>query len=171
MGILLEGYSLVFQMEAVDHRYPGGMHGLVYDWNNGSWCSDGRIGRLSYYGKNDAFCCYVAMADSGLDVGTTHAEDVALILHGGHPLVPCLWADVETTPSGFIYCTHLSDETEKIVLPKYFRHEWSLAHYAAVNEAILARDVTPIVRSAGVATYRDSRLDKTFSGPGFLSRH
>ena len=70
MAILLEGYSLVFQIEAVEQKYPGGTHGLVYDWNNGSWCSDGSIGRLSYYGKDDAFCCYVTLADRGLDIGT-----------------------------------------------------------------------------------------------------
>lgn len=171
MGILLEGYSLVFQIETLEEKYPGGTNGLVYDWNNGSWCSDGRIGRLSYYGKDDALCCYVALADCGLEIGTTHAEDVALFLHGGHPLAPCFWAEAETTPAGFVYCRHFTDESERVVLPKYFRHEWSLAHYAAQDEAVLARDVAPLVRSSAGATYRDARLDKTFRGPGFLSRH
>lgn len=171
MAILLEGYSLVFQIEAVEQKYPGGTQGLVYDWNNGSWCSDGSIGRLSYYGKDDAFCCYVTLADRGLDIGTTHAKDVALVLQGGHPWAPCLWAGVETTPSGFVYCTHLSDKSERVVFPKYFRREWSLAHYAAQEEEVLARDVAPVARTAGVAMYRDDRLDRTFRGPGFLSRH
>ena len=171
MAILLEGYSLVFRIETVKQKYPGGTHGLVYDWNNGSWCSDGLIGRLSYYGKDDAFCCYSALADKGLAIGTTYAKDVALFLHGGRPWAPCLWAEVEMSPSGFVYCMHLSDKSEKIVYPRYFRHGLSLAHYAAQDEAVLARDVTPIVRSAGIATYRDERLDRTFRGPGFLSRH
>lgn len=171
MPILLEGYSLVFQIESVEQKYPGGTQGLVYDWNNGSWCSDGRIGRLAYYEKNDAFCRYLAIAGSGLDIGTTHAKDVALILHGGHPLVPCLWAEVETTPNSFVYCTHILDESERIALPKYFRRDWSLAHYAAQDEAVLTRDVAPLARSSGLATYRDDRLHRTFSGPGFLSRH
>lgn len=171
MAILLEGYSLVFHIEAIELSYPGGTAGLVYDWNNGSWCSDGRIGRLSYYGKDDAFCCYIALADSGLDIRSTHAEDVAVILHGGHPWAPCLWADVETTPSGLVYCTHISEKPEKIVFPGYFRHDWSLAHYATQDEAVLARDITTIARSTGGATYHDARLDRTFKGPGFLSRH
>lgn len=171
MAILLEGYSLVFRIEAVDQKCPGGIHGLIYDWNNGSWCSDGTIGRLSYYTKDDAFCCYVAVADRGLDIGTTYAEDVALVLHGGHLWAPCLWVEVETTPAGFVYCSHVSDKSERVVLPKYFRHEWSLAHYAAQDEAVLARDVAPVGGSAGGATYRDERLDRTFRGPGFLSRH
>lgn len=171
MAILLEGYSLVFQIEAIERKYPGGARRFVYDWNNGSWCSDGKIGRLSYYEKGDAFCCYVALADSRLRIGTTHAEDVALVLHGGNLWKPCLWADVETTPAGFVYCTHLSDKTEKIVFPRYLSREWSLAHYATQEEDVLARDVTPVVRSAGVATYHDARLDRTFRGPGFLSKH
>jgi len=171
MGLLLEGYSLVFQIEAIEQKYPGGTHGLVYDWNNGSWCSDGSIGRLSYFAKDDAFCSYAALADRGLDIGTTHAEDVALFLHGGHAWMPCLWAEAETTPAGFVYCSHLSDESERVVLPRYFRHEWSLAHYAVKDEAVLARDVAPVFRSAVSAIYRDARLDRTFHGPGFLSRH
>ena len=171
MAVLLEGYSLVFHIEAIERKYPGGVHRLVYDWNNGSWCSDGRIGRLSYYGKDDAFCCYAALADSGLHIGTTHAEDVALVLHGGNLWKPCLWAEVETTPVGFVYCIHLSDKTDKIVFPGYLSREWSLAHYATQDEDVLARDVTPVVRSAGVAMYRDARLERTFRGPGFLSRH
>lgn len=73
--------------------------------------------RLSYYGKDDAYCCYVALAYSRLHIGTTHAEDVALVLHGGHLLAPCLWAEVQTTPSGFMYCPHLDDKTGKIVFP------------------------------------------------------
>lgn len=171
MPILLEGYSLVFQIDAVERKYPGGTHGLAYDWNNGSWCSDGSIGRLSYYGKDDAFCCYVALADWGLHIGTTHAEDVALVLHGGHPWAPFLWAEVQTTPAGFVYCTHHDDKTEKIVFPRYLSREWSLAHYATEDEDVIARDVTPVVRSAGVATYHDARLDRTFRGQGFLTRH
>ena len=171
MAILLEGYSLVFLIEAVNQKYPGGTHGLIYDWNNGSWCSDGTIGRLSYYRKEDVFCCYVALTDSGLEIGTTYAKDVALVLHGGHPWAPCLWAVVETTPVGFVYCRHVSDKSERVVLPKYFRYEWSFAHYAAQDEAILARDVAPVARSARGATYRDDRLGRTFRGPGFLARH
>ncbi|MCL4745766.1 MAG: hypothetical protein KJZ83_10145 [Burkholderiaceae bacterium] len=171
MGILLEGYSLVFQIEALDQKYPGGTNGLVYDWNNGSWCSDGTIGRLSYYRKDDAFCCFVAQADRGLRIEATHAADVAIFLHGGHPWAPCLWAEVETTPAGLVYCSHVSDKSERIVLPKYFRHEWSLASYATQDEAVVARNVVPLIRSARGATYRDERLDRTFRGPGFLARH
>ncbi|PKO33648.1 MAG: hypothetical protein CVU34_11885 [Betaproteobacteria bacterium HGW-Betaproteobacteria-7] len=171
MAILLEGYSLVFRIDAIEQKYPGGTHGLVYDWNNGSWCSDGSLGRISYYAKDDAFCCLLALADRGLNIASTHAEDVALILHGGHPWAPCLWAEVETTPSGFVYCAHISDKPERIFFPGYFRRDWSLAHYAIQDEAVLARDVAPVIRSARGATYRDARLDKTFRGPGFLSRH
>lgn len=171
MGILLEGYSLVFQIEALERKYPGGMCGLVYDWNNGSWCSDGTIGRISYYDKDDAFCCFVALADRGLEIGTTYAKDVSLFLHGGYPRTPCLWAKTESTRAGFLYCSHICDKSERIFLPKYFRHEWSLAHYAAQDEVVLDRNVTPLVKSATGATYRDARLDRTFQGPGFLSRH
>ena len=140
MAILLEGYSLVFRIEAVDQKYPGDVHRLVYDWNNGSWCSDGSLGRLSYYSKDDAFCCFLALADRGLDIESTHAEDVAFIQHGGQPWAPCLWAEVETSPSGFVYCSHISDKPEKIVFPRYFRHDWSLAHYATEDEDVI--DIT-----------------------------
>jgi hypothetical protein len=159
MAILLEGYNVVFQIEAVDQKYPGGLHGLICDWNNGSWCSDGSIGRFSYYGKDDAFCCFIALAEMGLEIGTAYTMDVALILQGGHPWAPCLWADVKTTPAGFVYCRHISDKSERIVPPKYFRHEWSLAHYATQDEAVLARDVAPVARTAGYAIYRDVLLD------------
>lgn len=171
MALLLEGYSLVFQIEAVERKYPGGLPGLVYDWDNGSYCADGRIGRLSYYGKEDAFCCDGALADGGLDIESTHAEDVALVMHGGHPWVPCLWMEVDMTPAGFVYCTHVSDLSERVAFPKYFRREWSLAHYASQDEARVVRDVSPVVRSSNVTMYHDARLERMFQGPGFLSRH
>lgn len=88
-----------------------------------------------------------------------------------HPWVPCLWMDIEVTPSGFIYCSHITENVEKVVSPKCFRRELSLAHYASKDETVLARDVSPIARSTTSATYLDSRLNKTFQGPGFLARH
>ena len=171
MAILLEGYSLVFQIETIECKYPGGTLGLIYDWNNGSWCSDGTLGRLSYYTKDDAFCCLLGLADRGLEIDITHAEDIAFVLHGGHPWMPCLWMDIEVTPSGFIYCSHITENVEKVVFPKYFRRELSLAHYASKDETVLTRDVSPIARSTTSATYLNSRLNKTFQGPGFLARH
>jgi hypothetical protein len=86
-------------------------------------------------------------------------------------VAPCLWAEVETTPSGFVYCTHVSEKPERIVYPGYFRRDWSLADYAAQDEAVLASDIITNVQSTAGATYRDARLNKTFRGPGFLSRH
>lgn len=173
MAILLEGYSLVFEIEKIEQKYPGGLRGLVYEWNNGSWCSDGYIGRFSYYTKDDAICCLLALSDRGLELEVTHAEDVALVLHGGHPWVPCLWLDIDMTPSGFMFCKHIEDPAEggKIASPKYFSQDLSLAHYASKDECVLETDVQLVSRSGTAATFRDTKLDRVFQGPGFLPRH
>lgn len=48
MTILLEGKSLVFANEVLDNQYPGGTLGFRSTWDNGSFCTDGTISRISF---------------------------------------------------------------------------------------------------------------------------
>lgn len=171
MTILLEGCSLVFELATLETKYRGGVLGFIWDWDNGSWCTDEVLGRVAYYSENDALFCAMALEDVGLKVGERYAEDVAIFLHGGRPLRPSLWAEVKIVNDRFSTCDHTNGRSGNIKLPRYFSKELSLAHYAALDFESLKKLVVPVGRKGNVTLYKDLRSDKTFLGPGQLSKH
>jgi hypothetical protein len=96
MTILLEGMSLIFENRVLNERYPGGDKGFRLTWDNGSFCTDGTISRLSFFESNDGFCTLLSLPSFGLNVSSTVATDEAVFMHGGRPWAPCLW--LETSP-------------------------------------------------------------------------
>lgn len=171
MTILLEGCSLVFELERLEAKYSGGVLAFLWDWDNGSWCCDEFVGRLSYYSHGEAMFCASALGDQGIHMGKRYAEDIAIVMQGQRPLLPCLWAEVQIIGNRFCTCTHMNSEAETIKLPRYFRRDLSLAHYATLDSASLNKTVMPIGRRGKTTLYKDLQLDKVFPGPGQLSRH
>ena len=171
MTILLEGCSLVFDLKALETKYPGGVVAFLWGWDNGSWCSDQFVGRLSYYSHSEAVFCASSLGDQGIHVGKKYAEDIAIVMQGQRPLLPCLWAEVQIVGDRFCTCTHMDGAVENIKLPRYFRRDLSLAHYATLDSASLKKSVIPIGRRGKSTFYKDMQSDRAFPGPGQLSRH
>lgn len=175
MTVLLEGVSLVFENDVLDAQCPGGVFGFRAAWDNGSFCTDGTVSRISFFETADAFCALVAMPNYGLEVSTNFAADVAVFLYGGNLWAPCLWLEtssVTSAKSEMPVCWHVAEERGgRFAVPKYFRPNASLACYGHLDEAAIMSKVTRVGEKNGVSLFRDEISNHVFSGPGPLRRH
>jgi hypothetical protein len=172
MTVLLEGISLVFENEVLDAQCPGGVWGFRSAWDNGSYCSDGKVSRISFFEKDDAFCTLMAMPDFGLEVSTHFAADVAVFLHGGAPWVPCLWLEASVGDAEMKVCWHVTEKQgTRFAVPPYFRQDGSLARYGHLDEAAITAKVTRAGEKRGVSLFRDESSKHIFAGPRPLRRH
>jgi hypothetical protein len=172
MTILLEGMSLVFANEVLDNQYPGGILGFRSTWDNGSFCTDGTISRISFFEIDDAFCTLMAMPDFGLDVSTNFAADVAVFLHGGAAWAPCIWLETAKSSDGMWVCWHIEEERgERFAVPPYYRKHPTLARYGNLNEETIMATVARTTSSDGVSLFLDRKTNELLAGPAPLRRH
>lgn len=172
MTILLEGVSLVFENAVLNDQFPGGILGFRAAWNNGSFCTDGTVSRISFFETNDAFCVLTTMPDYGLKISTQYAADVAVFLHGGVPWVPCLWLETSSLKAEMPVCWHAAEEREsRFAAPQYFRPDATLARYGQLDEEAIMAKVTRVGEKNGVSLFRDEMSNRIFAGPRPLLRH
>lgn len=69
MAILLEGMTLVFANETIEAKYPDGLYGFISNWDNGSFCTDGTISKISFFEVGDGLDVLMAMPSMGLELG------------------------------------------------------------------------------------------------------
>jgi hypothetical protein len=172
MTVLLEGVSLIFANKVLEERYPGGILAFRSTWDNGSFCTDGSVSRLSFFESGDAFCTLMAMPDYGLEVSSRFAIDVAVFLHGGSPWVPCLWLETSYTNQGMRICWHCNeDKGERFAVPQYYRAHTTLARYGNLAEVDFMIKVKRVGEKNGVSLFRDQLTNRIFAGPNPLRRH
>lgn len=171
MAVLLEGVSLVFENMVLEKKYPGGVLGFRAAWDNGSYCTDGTVCRISYFEMDDAMCAVMAMPDYGLEISTRFAVDVAVFLHGGALWMPCLWLDTRQEADSMRSCWHSSEAAGRIAVPKYFRQESNLAQYCQLDEVAISERLGQIGRYKDLGLYRDLKSRAVVFGPSPLCRH
>ena len=172
MTVLLEGMSLVFKNSVLDERIAGGTKGFRLAWDNGSFCTDGTISRLSFFESDDGFCTLMAMPALGLDVCTEFATDVGVFLHGCRLWVPCLWLETSAESQEKWCCWHVSEKKEsRMAVSSYFRPENTLAHYSNLDEDEIGKRVKRDGEENGVSLFRDQLTERVFGGPSPLRRH
>lgn len=172
MTVLLEGMSLVFENHVLNERYPGGTKGFRLAWDNGSFCTDGTISRLSFFESDDAFCTLMSLPSFGLQVSPTVATDVAVFMHGHRLWAPCLWLEASSAGDDHSCCWHFTEKREaRMSVPPYFEPTVGLSTRAHLDE----QEIQKIVRRdgivKGVSLFRDLGTNKVFAGPGPLTRH
>ena len=172
MTILLEGMSLVFENRVLDQRYPGGTKGFRMTWDNGSFCTDGTISRLSFFESEDGFCTLMSLPAFGLEVSSTIATDVAVFMHGCRPWAPCLWLEASGFEDDHPCCWHFAEKREdRMNVPLYFRPNVGLSSFGHLDEHEVRRLITRDRVKDGVSLFRDLGTDKGVGGPGQLMRH
>jgi hypothetical protein len=172
MTILLEGMSLVFENHVLDERYPGGAKAFRLARDNGSFCTDGTISRLSFFESEDGFCTLLSLPSFGLEVSSTVATDVAVFMHGCRPWAPCLW--LETSPVGDDHscCWHFEEKREgRMSVPPYFQPSVGLSTFGHLSEHEIRRAIAREGVKNGISLFRDLGSNKVFGGPGALIRH
>lgn len=172
MTVLLEGMSLVFENRVLEDRFPHGVTGFRAIFDNGSFCSDGTISRISFFESKDAFCVLMGLPDYDIEVSTDFAINVGVFLHGGRPWVPCLWLETSFTADGMCGCWHANESRDpRPAVPSYFRPNNAFARYGQFDEAAIMRKVGRAGTDKGVSLFRDLRTQRMFAGPSPLCRH
>ena len=172
MTLLLEGVSLVVANKVLEARFPGGSRGFGATLDNGSFCTDGTVSRLSFFEIDDALCTLMAMPDYGLALSPDFAADVAVFLYGGVSWPPCLWLESSFEQGELPVCWHVTEEkTSRIAVPNYFRQGATLARYGHLDEEAIMARVTRMGEKHGVSLFRDTTSKHVFAGPGRLRRH
>ena len=172
MTVLLEGMSLVFENRVLNERYSGGTKGFRLAWDNGSFCTDGTISRLSFFESDDGFCTLMSLPAFGLDVSSTVATDVAVFLHGCRLWTPCLWLEASVIGEGHSCCWHFTEKRgDRTSVPPYFRPAVGLSARGHLDEQEMRKLIRRDGVVKGVSLFRDLGTNKVFSGPGPLTRH
>ena len=172
MTLLLEGVSLVVANKVLEAQFPGGLRGFRATLDNGSFCTDGTVSRLSFFEPDDALCTLMAMPDYGLELSPNFAADVAVFLYGGISWPPCLWLESSFETGEMPVCWHVDEEkSDRIAVPGYFRRGATLARYGHLEEDAIMAKVTRAGEKNGVSLFRDAMSKQTFAGPGRLRRH
>jgi hypothetical protein len=172
MTILLEGMSLVFENRVLSERYPGGVHDFRRTWDNGSFCTDGTITRLSFFESDDGFCTLLSLPSFGLEVSSTVATDVAVFMHGCRPWSPCLWLETSPTGDGPSCCWYFEEKREgRMSVPPYFQPSVGLSTFCHLGEHEIRSSIERNGVKNGISLFRDLETNKVFGGPGALTRH
>jgi hypothetical protein len=172
MTVLLEGMSLVFENRSLADRYPGGIAGFRLMWDNGSFCTDGTISRISFFESSDAFCTLMSLPDYGIEVSQSFATDVGVFLHGGRPWKPCLWLEVSLEGRGAHCCWHTNEaKDERAAVPSYFRPGHPLVVYGNLDEESVMSRIVRVGDGNGRALFCDQSTNRIFAGPRQLQRH
>jgi hypothetical protein len=172
MTILLEGMSLVFENRVLKERYPGGSKSFRLTWDNGSFCTDGTISRLSFFESDDGFCTLLSLPSFGLEVSSTLATDVAVYMHGCRPWAPCLWLETSPVSDEHSCCWHFAEKREdRMSVPPYFQPMAGLSARGHLDERELRGSIKRVGVKNGISFFRDLKTNKVFGGPSALVRH
>jgi hypothetical protein len=172
MTVLLEGMSLVFENHVLNERYSGGAKGFRLAWDNGSFCTDGTISRLSFFESDDGFCTLFSLPSYGLDVSSTAATDVAVFMHGGRLWAHCLWLEASPDGEGHTCCWHFTQTREdRMSVPPYFQPTVGLAGCGDLDENEMRKAISRNGAKNGKSLFRDLNTGKIFGGPSPLTRH
>ena len=98
MALLLEGMTLVFENVILEAKHPDGLYGFISNWDNGSFCTDGTISKISFFEVDDGLDVLMAMPSMGLELGIEYAADVAVFMHGGGLRSPCMSNSMQYFP-------------------------------------------------------------------------
>ncbi len=171
MALLLEGMTLVFENETLEEMHPLGIKGFISEWNNGSFCTDGTISKLSFFEFQDGFCVLAAMKGMGLAISTRYAADVAVFMHDGSPWLPCLWLETEKHVENYMMCWHVTNKGSKALAPAYFKRGGTLARFQGLTMDEINDRISRAGVENGCSIFKDEISGRILYGPNQLCRH
>lgn len=146
MAVVLEAHDVVIRVDAVEADYPGGMPAFRKAVPNTTFCSDGRIGRVSFMVDGDRAMFLHTLAQTGLRmhidfeaVGPDTVLQSERFTSGRYGGVPAAW---------------LTDEDpEPLVAPLQYRPH-SVTHFSADE---IEQHLEYVETRGAVEVYRDRR--------------
>lgn len=172
MALLFEGMTLVFENAILEAKHPDGLYGFIANWDNGSFCSDGTISKISFFEVDDGLGVLMAMPGMGLELGIKYAADVAVFMHGSGLRLPCTWLESKANSNGYIACYHYAEEIGKVVaVPRYFKKGPTLSKFQGLTGDEITERVSRLGNNAGIALFQDNQSKNMIYGPRQLCRH
>lgn len=171
MAILLEGMTLVFVNETLEAKHPYGLYGFISSWDNGSFCTDGTISKISFFEVGDGLDVLMTMPSMGLELGIEYAADVAVFMHGGGLRSPCAWLESKTISHGYTACYHYAEEIGKVIVPRYFKKGSTLSKFQGLTGDEITERVSRVGNNGSVALFQDNKSKNMLYGPRQLCRH
>lgn len=171
MSVLLEGACLIIPNTVLEAKYRGGVSAFHRAWSNASFCSDGKLSRLSYFDRCEAEAVRSALGDEGFDIANDDTAEVALLGHGGEGIAPYLWLDIERTRTGLLLCSLSGVPAGKVAVPGYYQLGTTLAAYGALSEGRLKQRLERAPSEMRIGVFTDLKTGKAVYGPRPLVRH
>lgn len=171
MALIVEGMTLVFLNEVINDKYHGGLKGFTQDWDNGSFCTDGFISKISYFEESDATAALISMDAQGLSFVMDFADDIAVFLHSGFLATPCVWLETHINDYGHLECRYALDHSNEVHIPDYFLKEDTLANYLGQDGNALAEYIFRLDGDHQSGVFLNIKDNSVLSGPKVLVRH
>lgn len=171
MALLLEGMTLIFENSILEANHPDGLYGFIANWDNGSFCTDGTISKISFFEVDDGLGVLMAMPSIGLELGDKYAADVAVFMHGGCLRSPCTWLESKANSNGYTACYHYAEEFGEVAVPKYFRKGSTLSKFQGLTGDEIIERVSRVGNNGAIALFQDNQSKNMIYGPRRLCRH
>lgn len=105
MSVVVDMFSVVVRVSALEEKYPGGLEGYVKDHGDFTFCADTHLTRVGFMDSIPAMAHVSGLEERGLVVSDeAGSPDVAMVDQFKGILHPCSWLRFAKHPEGYSYC-------------------------------------------------------------------
>jgi hypothetical protein len=176
MAVLVEGISVIFRVDAIEEKYPGGWEGFARDCPNNSLCADGDLARVGFMSPKDTNRFVSLLSSRGLTyLDNGKAEDLVVADQQRGFAASCDWAELGEVPAPgtasehVVACRAAKSEEQLLMTPDGWTYEDSLSANFKFTEAESVPDRLEFLRHEdGVDVYRDKETgEEVYTGRTF----
>lgn len=163
MAVLVEGISVIFRVDAIEGKYPGGWEGFAKDCPNNSLCADGDLARVGFMSPKDTKRFVSSLASRGLTyLDDGEAVDLVVVDQQRGLAAPCDWTELGEVPAPgtesehVVACRAAGSEEQLLMTPDGWTYEESLSANFTFTDTESVPDRLEFLRHEdGVDVYRD----------------
>jgi hypothetical protein len=133
MAVLIEAISVVFRVDAIEHRFPGGWEAFKSTVPNATLCADGEIARVGFMAPPDVQGFIEELEQNGLQFRSENSsKDIVVVDQIRGPTMTCDWAEFGHVDWGgkghqVAACRLVGSHLKQIVTPAGWECEESLS--------------------------------------------
>ncbi len=154
MAVPIFGYSVVARNKTIDERFPGGLLAYTSLCPNQTFCTDGKVTRISFTTLADAAIFLEALAQRGLTPAEKGVSvDAAVVSESGGSVYPCHWLEhgtIQGRPAAWL----AGADPGELVIADVERESTGLK---AISEKELRESFDLVGTENNVEAYRDRR--------------
>ena len=122
MTVLVEGYSVICQLESLERSYAGGVQAYENSVPNKTYCKDAYLCRVGFAHASDVRAWLKQCESAGLKTDDGHSwVDVAVVVQGAGLSWECPWLTLETDEFGTMWAGLSSEDKQPPAAPIWWR--------------------------------------------------